>query len=160
MSHPPAVPFPRQRNWLERNLKWLIPAIVLGLVASVAGLALAIVALLKGSSVYQGALVRIKPHPAVIAALGEPVREGFLFTGSIRIVNSSGEADLTIPLSGPKGEATAFVHATRSSGAWRYDRLIIETSAGNNRIDLSEKPMRTPPLLDSKPPSSSDSGTL
>jgi hypothetical protein len=160
MSHPPAVPFPRPRNWLERNLKWLIPAIVLGLVAAVAGLALMIVALLKGSSVYQGALGRIKPHPAVIAALGTPVREGFLFTGSIHIVNSSGEADLTIPFSGPKGEATAYVHATRSFGAWHYDRLIIETSVGNTRIDLSEKSPRTPPLLDSKSTSSSDSGTL
>ncbi|MEY4489650.1 MAG: hypothetical protein RIQ79_2158 [Verrucomicrobiota bacterium] len=160
MSYPPSVPFPRPRNWLERNLKWLIPALVLGLVTSLAGLALVFVSLLKGSSVYQGALGRIKPHPAVIAALGAPVREGFLFTGSIRIVNSSGEADLTIPLSGPKGEATAFVHATRSLGAWHYDRLIVETTPDQIRIDLSETSTQAPPVNNSKSTSSSDRGTL
>ena len=94
--------------------------------------------ILKSSDAYQGALIRIKTNPVVISALGEPVKEGFFFTGNISVNGGSGNANMSIPVSGPKGTATAYVLATKSLGQWHFDHLIIQTDHDHRRIDLSE----------------------
>ncbi len=98
---------------------------------------------MKNSDAYQGAILRIKNDPAAINALGFPIKEGMLFTGNINISGSSGRADLTIPVSGPKESATAYVLATKSLGEWHFDRLIIQTDDAKIRIDLSERNKKT-----------------
>jgi Cytochrome oxidase complex assembly protein 1 len=158
---PPTQPVPplRPRNWLERNLKWLIPGVALAFLSCLAALAILLVAFLKSSDAYQGALSRIKSHAGVTAALGAPVHEGFLFTGRINLNNSSGDADLTIPLSGAKGEGTAFVRATRSLGVWHYDQLIVQITDGRTRIDLSDAPQRPAQNVESNAAPSSSGAT-
>src|SRR5437667_5101741 len=58
----------------------------------------------KSSDIYKDALARAKTHPAVIEALGSPVTEGFLLSGNTNVNGASGEANLSIPVSGPKGK--------------------------------------------------------
>jgi len=45
-------------------------------------------------------------------------------TGNISEVNSSGKADLVIPIRGPKGEASIYVTASKSPGEWNFDNLV------------------------------------
>ena len=46
------------------------------------------------------------------------------------------EANLSIPISGPKGKGTIYVAANKSLGRWNYSGLIVEIAKTHQRIDL------------------------
>ena len=73
---------------------------------------------IKSTDLYKDPLARAKTHPAVIEALGSPIREGFLVSGNTNVNAASGEGNLSIPISGPKGKGTIYVAATKSLGRW------------------------------------------
>ena len=74
--------------------------------------------------------------------MGSPIKDGFMFTGQINFVNDTGNAHLSIPVSGPNGKGTAFVEAELEYGQWRYDVLLVSVNGRSERINLSEKPIR------------------
>jgi hypothetical protein len=94
----------------------------------------------KSSDVYKDALAQAKTHPAVIEALGLPVTEGLLLSGNTNVKGASGEANLSIPVSGPKGKGTIYVAATKSLGRWNYSGLVLEIERTHQRIDLLRRP--------------------
>ena len=93
---------------------------------------------MKSSGAYSGAVARAKTAPAVVAALGSPISARFWLLGSVEVNGSSGRANLTIPLAGPKGSATVYERATKTEGQWHYDRLIVQIENTGEEIDLSE----------------------
>jgi hypothetical protein len=134
-------------NWINRNWIWFVPLLVLVAVLVVGSFLAFVLTVLKSSDAYTGAVARAQASPAVIAALGSPVKDGILFSGNITENNSSGNADLAIPLSGPKGKAELYVSATRSDGQWHFDRLIVEIAITHQRLDLTDTnqlPAKTP----------------
>ena len=94
---------------------------------------------MKSTDVYREALARAKSDPAVIEALGSPVNDGFLVSGNTNVNGASGESNLTIPISGPKGKGTIYVLANKSLGQWNYSGLVVEVSQTHERIDLLRK---------------------
>jgi hypothetical protein len=90
----------------------------------------------KSTDVYKDALTRAKAHPAVIEALGSPVTDGFLVSGNTNVNGASGETNLSIPVSGPKGKGTIYVAATKSLGRWNYSGLTFEIAKTHQRIDI------------------------
>lgn len=105
-------------------------------VVFVASIVLIVFSAVKSTDVYKDALARAKAHPAVIEALGSPVTEGFLVSGNTKGNSASGEANLSIPISGPKGKGTIYVAATKSLGRWNYSGLVMELAGTHQRIDL------------------------
>ncbi len=91
---------------------------------------------MKSTDVYKDALVRAKLHPSAIEALGQPIKEGLLVSGNTNANGASGEANLSIPISGPKGKGTVYVAANKSLGRWNYSGLIVEIARTHQRIDL------------------------
>src|SRR5437016_13926238 len=89
-------------------------------VVLVGSIALIVFSAMKSSDVYKDALARAKTYPAVIEALGSPVTAGLLLSGNTNINGASGEANLSIPVSGPKGTGTIYVAATKSVGRGNY----------------------------------------
>jgi len=141
---PPPVPLTPKPNWWKRNWKWLVPtgclSIALLFVAFIASIVLIVFTAVKSTDVCKDALARAKAHPAVIEALGSPITEGFLVSGNTNVNGASGEANLSIPISGPKGKGTIYVAATKSLGRWNYSGLIMEIAKTHQRIDLLERP--------------------
>ncbi|MGH8080995.1 MAG: cytochrome c oxidase assembly factor Coa1 family protein, partial [Lysobacter sp.] len=99
-----------QPGWFGRNWKWFVPTGCLSLVLLFTLSVFALIGLgLKGAS---GLLTSAEPvkhsltlaeaNATVVAALGKPLETGMMLEGSLRTENSSGSADLTIPLKGPK----------------------------------------------------------
>jgi hypothetical protein len=135
----PVPPTPR-RNWWKRNWKWFVPlgcfSIALLFVVFIGSVVVIVFSAVKSTDVYKDALTRAKSHPAVIEALGSPVTEGFFVSGSTNVNGASGEANLAIPVSGPKGKGTIYVAAKKSLGRWEYSGLVLEIANTHQRIDL------------------------
>jgi hypothetical protein len=135
-----AVPVTPRPNWWMRNWKWFVPTGCLSLlvlfVAFVASIALILFGAMKSTDIYKDALARAIANSAVIEALGSPITEGFLVSGNTNVNGASGEANLSIPISGPKGKGTIYVAANKSLGRWNYTGLIVEIAKTHQRIDL------------------------
>lgn len=127
-----------EKGWWERNWKWAVPAFV---VVSVGALVWALVGFVMGafrsSYVYQEALARARAHPAVVGQLGTPIEPGRFVSGSLSVSGASGDADLAIPISGPKGRGTLYVRASKRAGEWHFTMLLFAPESGP-RIDLLE----------------------
>lgn len=136
-------------SWWQRNWKWFVPVGCFTFLLIMAGglmLMLTLVfSLMKEADVYGMALDRARASPEVIAALGEPIEEGWMPGGSIQINGPSGEASLSIPISGPNGGATIFLEARKSVGEWRFTTLVAEIESDGRRIDLLGAPAEVEP---------------
>src|SRR6266550_3492636 len=134
-------------NWWTRNWKWFVPTgcltILILLVAFVGSIVMIVFSAIKSTDPYRDAFARAKMHPAVIEALGSTIKEGFFVSGNTNVNGAAGEADLAIPISGPKGKGTIYVKAAKSLGRWSYWDLIVEIQATRNRIDLLKGPARS-----------------
>ena len=138
---PPATP---TANWWTRNWKWFVPAgcltVALLLVVFVGSILLVVFSAMKSTDVYKDALARAKADPAVIEALGSPVKDGLLVSGNTNVNGASGESNLAIPISGPKGKGTIYVSAKKSLGQWNYSGLVVEIGQTHQRVDLLQSP--------------------
>jgi len=127
-------------NWWRRNWKWFVPlccfTVALLFLVFVGSIVLIVFSAMKSTDVYKEALARTKADPAVTEALGSPIKDGFLVSGNTNVNGASGESNLAIPISGPKGKGTIYVSATKSLGRWIYSGLVVEVSGAHERIDL------------------------
>ena len=97
---------------------------------------------IKSSDAYQTALNRAKQDDRVTGALGSPIKDGLVPTGKTSDNGSSGNVNLAIPLSGPKGKGTIYVVGTKSDGKWEFSKLTVKVENGET-IDLNESGSET-----------------
>jgi hypothetical protein len=57
-------------------------------------------------------------------------------SGNTNVNGASGDADLSIPISGPKGKGTIFAVAKKSGGEWTYSKLNVKIDSTGETIDL------------------------
>ena len=110
-------------------------------VAFVASVALIVFSAMKSTDVYKDASARARADSAVTDALGQPIKEGFLVSGNTNVNGAAGEANLSIPISGPKGKGTIYAAANKSLGRWNYSGLIVEIAETHQRINLLQSPV-------------------
>ena len=96
----------------------------------------AVFGMMKSSDAYKIAVARAKADERVISALGTPISEGWLVSGKTNVTGGSGEADLSIPISGPKGKGTIYAVATKFAGEWTYSKLVVKIDSTGETIDL------------------------
>ncbi|MEP6809516.1 MAG: cytochrome c oxidase assembly factor Coa1 family protein [Chthoniobacterales bacterium] len=137
----PPTPHPVPRpGWWSRNWKWFVPMGCLtfvGLIAAfVALMVLIVFGAMKSGDVYKHAVAEARANPEVAAALGTPLKEGMFISGTTNVNGASGNADLAIPISGPKGAGTIYAVAEKSAGQWTYSKLEVEVKGSGKRIGL------------------------
>jgi Cytochrome oxidase complex assembly protein 1 len=143
MDPTPSPTAPPRRNWWQRNWKWFVPTGCLTLIA----LAVAFVAMIfvvvfgamKSSDAYRIAASRARNDERVVRAIGKPMSEGLFVSGHTNVNGGSGQADLEIPISGPKGKARIYAVATKSAGEWVYSKLVVRVESTGETIDLNEE---------------------
>ena len=99
-------------------------------------LGVGLMAALKSSEPYTVGLERAKKNEEVKEALGEPIDASYIVQGSINLKNNDGDADLTFPISGPKGAGQVHVQGTKTNGAWSYQEISVTIENGSKKIDL------------------------
>ncbi len=128
-----ATAAPAPRGWWQRNLKWVVPA---GCLSILALFALFFFTVFRHTDVFREAVARAEANPQVRAELGEPIREGWWVSGHVRITGSSGNAALAIPLKGSRRDGTVYAVAHKSAGRWTYDTLEVAVEGQPGRISL------------------------
>ncbi len=99
---------------------------------------------LKSSEPYRVGLERAQSNEQLKEALGEPIDASFSVQGSINLKNNDGEADITFPVSGPKGAGQVHVQGTKTNGVWSYEEISVTLEDGATVIDLSDGPLAVP----------------
>jgi Cytochrome oxidase complex assembly protein 1 len=131
---------PEKKGWFGRNWKWFVPvgclSMVLMIVVFIAAVVYFAFGSIKSSTVYQEAITKTRSNADVIRELGEPIEPGWLISGTINVNESSGNADLSIPVSGPKKSGTVYVVATKKMGKWDIYGLEVAVEGENKRINL------------------------
>ncbi len=134
----------KQRSWWSRNWPWVVPVggcltlIVIGIVG-IGSLFFGVTKMIKNSTPYEYALEQTKQNQDVIDALGEPIDTDGMMQGNISLSNDDGEADMKIPIKGPKGEGTITVVANKYNGEWTYEKLFVLIKETNEEINLLDK---------------------
>ncbi len=157
MTTPPPYPLhpqPMQRSWLERDALWKIPlgCLVLLLLAGVfvTVLIAVITASFHNSVAYQQALAKASENQQVRDLIGEPIKAGWFSSGQISVNGGTGKADLSIPISGPRGKGTIRAIA-RKNGVWNFTWLQVTIEGRSQSINLL--PDQSSPPDDTQPDS-------
>jgi hypothetical protein len=82
--------------------------------------------LIKSSDAYKTAVQRAEDSPEVREKIGYPLKVGWFTSGRINVAGDSGNADLSIPISGPRGKGHILVSAKKRNGKWAYQTLEVE----------------------------------
>ena len=136
----PVQPEPMRKSWLEQNPRWKIPLGCLTLLF-LAGLFVAVLMTVittsfRSSDVYKEAMAGVAASPQVRAQLGEPIKAAWLIAGDLRVTGGSGSANLSLPISGPRGRGTLRAVASKSGGIWRFSCLQADIEGHAGVIDL------------------------
>ncbi|TNF53171.1 hypothetical protein EP227_06320 [bacterium] len=130
----------RDRDWFERNWKWLVPATLfiftVVCAAFISGILYIVLVSVKSSGVYKDAVIIVQHHDDAREVLGEPIRTKWYVMGSINVSGPSGKAELSIPVYGPQGNGTVHLEAEKKAGKWTYEYLILEIEDSRKRISL------------------------
>jgi hypothetical protein len=135
---------PPRSSWWNRNWKWALPVgCILPIVLCGGGFAgffllifTAVSSGVKSSDAYEEAMTRARSNAEVRAQLGEPIETGFWITGSISVTGSSGNIDVSIPISGPKSSGALYIVGRKTAGQWQYSTMEVAVDGREGRIDL------------------------
>jgi Cytochrome oxidase complex assembly protein 1 len=148
---PAAMPNQR-RSWLGRNWKKLLAAVFVCGLVFVVGIVALIMGTMRSSDVATEAFARARSNSLVAQRLGAPISEGWFVGGSINVSPGSGDADLSVPISGPKGKGTVYVTARKTAGTWAYSMMLAAIEGSNEKIDLLSGPPAAEPQASTPSP--------
>ncbi|MGM0652022.1 MAG: cytochrome c oxidase assembly factor Coa1 family protein [Bacillota bacterium] len=95
---------------------------------------------MRSSEIYAQAVIALQENPQAAALLGEPIEDGNGVSGEINVSNGSGEAEFSIPVSGPLSSGDLYARGVKSSGQWSLTYLELVMENGDSLDLLSSKP--------------------
>lgn len=129
-----------KKSWLEHNARWKIPLGCLTLIfligLSVTILFTVIITSFHNSDAYKQALAKAAENSQVPEFLGEPIKPSWFISGQLNVNGGTGNANFSIPISGPKGKGSIRVVAYKSGGVWRFTYLQVSINGQPESIDL------------------------
>ena len=135
----PLRPEPFKRSWVEQHPRWKIPLgcsiIILGIAVFACVVMAAVLTSFRNSDVYRQAADQANRNPQVRAQLGERLKVGWFVSGELKVNGNTGNANLSIPISGPHGKGTIRAVASKS-GIWRFSCLEVHINGQPGAIDL------------------------
>ena len=133
-----------RKSWFKRNWLWFIPTmgcltLIVLFFLGVGALVFGVTNMISESTPAQYAIEKASENTSVIELLGEPIVKNGMASGNINFSNNTGDADLRIPVSGPKGEGFIRVVGESYDDEWTYEKLYIVIKETNEKINLLEK---------------------
>lgn len=138
----------RNRAWRDAEhfrrvqRKWAVAGVIVwaGALLLTVGLAFGVMSALKNSLTYALTMQEVRTNAAAKAALGDNIEAGFWVNGSISIdIDGTGDAQLSIPLTGSKGSGTVFSRGVRTNGIWDLRLVLLDVDGSNAPLVLKNK---------------------
>ena len=134
----------QRKSWLGRNWKWLLLATFLLMVCFGLGIFALIMSWMRSSDVALEAVAIMRQTPQSRRSSAAGSKRAGSTSGSINVgTGGSGDANLTVPISGPKGSGTIYVTARRIAGVWNYSEMIAGIESTGEKIDLLAGPVQS-----------------
>jgi hypothetical protein len=128
------------KSWFSRNWKWFVPLLLAASMAVLAAFVLALLSVVTGmmrsTEAYTTAIQRAEQSPEVASKIGHPLRVGRLISGRVNLNGDSGEAVLSIPISGDRGSGRILVAAKKQAGKWTFQTLEVHVNGDEMVIPL------------------------
>ncbi len=96
---------------------------------------------LRSSEVYNQAMAALLANPEAVQLLGEPVEAGKSVNGEINVSNGSGNAQLSIPVSGSLKNGELDAVGIREAGQWSLTTCELAVDGGEKLNLLAAKPV-------------------
>ncbi len=131
-----------QPSWWKRNWKWVVPVggcltmlILIG--AFVGSLFYGVTSMFEDSTPYEYAFEKINNDEKMVELMGLPIEKDGMVQGTINWNNNEKNADMKIPISGPKGSGTLYIKATGEGDQWIYHeiRVVVKDSEEFNLLE-------------------------
>ncbi|WP_353777320.1 cytochrome c oxidase assembly factor Coa1 family protein [Winogradskyella sp. 3972H.M.0a.05] len=134
----------KQKSWFGRNWPWVLPVggcliVILLFVFGVGAVIFGATKMISGSEPYEYAVTTAKTNETVINILGDNIEPDGMMSGNISYSNNDGEADITIPIKGSKGEGSVSVKAQKTDGEWYYEALYVTIKETGEQVNLLDK---------------------
>ena len=127
-------------SWFNRNWKWVVPVGCLTPLIMCVGLPLLILSVvfgaLKSSDAYTRSLAAVQASPTAREKLGQPIEPGYFLSGRINVNGPNGHADISYPVTGPKGSGTVHAVADKAAGTWTFTTMKLQIDTTGEQIDL------------------------
>ena len=68
---------------------------------------------------------------------GSPIQNSGSIHGSISEQGVSGDADLVIPIAGPRAKGFLFASARRGNGKWNFYSLAVQVNGSSETVTLT-----------------------
>ena len=129
------------KSWWKRNWKWAVPTggcllIIILLIVFVGSVVWGVTSVLSDSQAHQDAMERVEKNARAIELLGEPIEPNGMTGGNFSTSNGFKTAEITIPIKGPKGEATIRVKGEGMDETWTYEVMDVYIKETQEKIDL------------------------
>lgn len=129
-----------QPSWWKRNWKWVVPVggcltIILVIGFFIGSIFYGVTKVIEDSQPYEYALEKINGDEQLIELLGAPIEKDGMVQGNISWKNGKKNADLKIPIAGPKGKGTLYIVANGDDDGWNYDKIQVVVQ-DNEEINL------------------------
>lgn len=129
-----------RKSWLEQHPRSKIPLgflTLLFLVGMFVTLLMTVITTsFRSSDVYKQAMAQAAANERVHALIGDPIKADWLISGELKVSNDTGNANLSIPISGSRGRGTIRAVASKSGGVWRFSCLQVVIEGHRSVIDL------------------------
>lgn len=139
-GQPTDGPIPPKRSWFGRNWKWFVPVMVgtalLLFALFIAGVFELVTSFTTSSDPYKMAVQRAEDSQQVAQEFGHPLKVGAFTSGNIDVSGDSGEAEFSIPISGPRETGHIEVNAKRENGKWLFHTLEVDVDGEDTVIPL------------------------
>jgi len=131
-SHGIAIPLQPAPSKTATWIKVCVGLVVVVVTMVVFGVSLwfSIEKMMRSSDVYQQAMQQAEHSPCVVAKLGTPIISKGSISGNISTQGDHGDAEMEIPIRGPKSEGSLHAVATKTDGTWSFTDLTVEYSEG------------------------------
>jgi len=121
----PLHPEPMQKSWLEQMIGVFVTVLLTIITTS-----------FHSSDVYKQAMATATQNIQIREQIGEPIQSAWIVSGQLHVNGSSGDANLSIPISGPRGKALIRAVAYKTGGVWRFTCLQVSVEGQSGNIDL------------------------
>ncbi len=88
------------------------------------------------SEAAQASLREAQASSVLIEEIGEPMTVGWLVLGNVNVSNDSGQADIIVPIEGPKGTASVHTIGVREGGVWTMQEMTATVEGTGTIVDL------------------------